>query len=163
MGGRAYDANGKYDCANSQNYLINGKQLLPMNKTADDKHWGRIEIVYSEQNKNATFLNTIYVTDKGNKDMVDIISVNKPNGVEGVLYDYKIAAIFATDRNGAKEAISCTVPGNETVSYYVSGVAAGQWKVTVDGKDCGTYTATAEGGLLTFTAPTGALVITPAK
>ena len=46
------------------------------------------------------------------------------------------------------------------MSYYVSGVAAGDWTVTVGGKTVGTFSATAEGGLLTFTAPAGALTLT---
>ena len=49
------------------------------------------------------------------------------------------------------------------ITYYVCGLKAGEWKVTVDGKDCGSFTATAEGGLLTFTAPAGNVTITPAK
>jgi hypothetical protein len=37
---------------------------------------------------------------------------------------------------------------------------AGEWQVKVNGQDCGTYTATAEGGLLTFTAPAGNVTLT---
>ena len=77
------------------------------------------------------------------------------------MFDEKIAAIFATDRNGATEKISCRVAGEDEVSYYVSGVSAGRWQVTVDGEDCGIHTATEEGRLLTFTAPSGSIVITP--
>ena len=165
VGGRTYDSYGKYDCANSKNYLINGKQLLPMNKVADDKHWGRVEIVYTKADKNATFMNVIYVTDKGNKSSANVSEISRAEGCEGGVFDNKIAAIFATDRNGAKDTISCTVPAikDKDLSYYVSGVAAGNWKVTVNGKDCGTYTATEEGGLLTFSAPAGNIVISPVK
>ena len=49
------------------------------------------------------------------------------------------------------------------MSYYVSGVAAGSWTVKVDGKSVGTYEATEEGGLLTFTAPAGEISISPVK
>ena len=64
---------------------------------------------------------------------------------------------------GATEQLSCTTKGEGNIDYYVSGVAAGNWSVTVNGVDCGTFTATEEGGLLTFTAPAGAVVITPAN
>ena len=134
-----------------------------MNGKADDGHWGRVEIFWKSQTADASFMNVIYVTDKGNKKELEITPLSQKNGVDGGIYDGRIAAIFATDRTGAKDTISCTVIGDKTVSYYVSGVAAGEWKVTVDGKDCGTYTATAEGGLLTFTAPSGAITISPAK
>ena len=36
------------------------------------------------------------------------------------------------------------------MDYYVSGVAAGDWIVKVDGKSYGVYTATEEGGMLAF-------------
>ena len=49
------------------------------------------------------------------------------------------------------------------MSYYVSGLAAGSWKVEVTGKTVGTFEATAEGGLLTFEAPAGEVTITPVK
>ena len=49
------------------------------------------------------------------------------------------------------------------MSYYVSGVAEGKWSVSVGGKSIGTFEATKDGGLLTFTAPAGELKITPAK
>ena len=165
VGGRAYNADGSYDCVNSKNYLVNGSQLLPYYGYEygyeDDGHWGRIEIVSTAKSAAATFMNVLYVTDKGNDKSVEIKKVTQANGVEGAVFDEKIAVIFATDRNGATEEISCRVVGEDEVSYYVSGVAAGQWKVTVGGKDYGTYTATEEGRLLTFTAPSGSIVITP--
>jgi hypothetical protein len=108
-------------------------------------------------------MNVLYVTDKGNKNAADVVSVTKASGLEGGVFNGKIAGLFASSRTGATEQLSCTTKGEDNIDYYVSGVAAGEWSVTVDGKDCGTYTATAEGGLLTFTAPAGAVVITPAN
>ena len=181
VGGRAYKSDGSYDAANSKNFLINGIQLRPQNAGVDDGHWGRIEIVSTRQNTDATFMNVIYVTDKGNDAKVEIDNLSNANGVEGALFAGKIAAVFATDRDGANESISFTVRGDNEIDYYVSGLAAGKWKVTVDGKDCGTYDVSAftkatydkdtylatskdsQGGLLTFTAPEGAVVITPVK
>ncbi|MBR2965284.1 MAG: heparinase II/III family protein [Clostridia bacterium] len=178
VGGRAYNADGSYDCENSKNYLVNGKQLVPMNNS-DDGHWGRVEIVSTRQNKEATFMNVLYVTDKGNENRADVRSATLTNGAEGAIFNGNIAAIFATDRNGAREEISFSVSGNSEIDYYVSGLAAGEWKVTVDGKDCGTYTVDefvkatydkdtylatskdSEGGLLTFTAGEGNVVLTP--
>ena len=149
-----------YDCANSKNYLVNGKQIVSKDGL-DDGHWGRIEIVSTANTAYVTFMNVLYVTDKGNNSKALVKQISNANGVEGAAFDEKIAAIFATARNGAKSALSFEVTGRYDLDYYVSGVAAGQWKVTVGGKDCGTYTATEEGGLLTFTAPAGSVVITP--
>jgi len=72
-------------------------------------------------------------------------------------------AIFATSRERATEELSFDVSGSSSMSYYVSGVAEGEWTVTVDGKEIGSFEASAEGGLLTFTAPAGEVVISPAK
>ena len=204
MGGRTYTAvdagkgkyilgsDGKYvadsdngnlnvNIPESYNYLINGNQCVPRDSKADDGHWGRIEIVSTAGTKQATFMNVLYVTDAGNDTEISVIRVTSVNGVDGAIFNEKIAAIFATARDGADNTISCTTSGSDNMSYYVSGLAAGEWKVTVDGEDCGTYTVNAftkgtyngdtyvqetedtHGGLLTFTAPAGSVVITPAN
>ncbi len=178
VGGRAYKSDGSYDCANSRNYLVNGRQLVTKNGV-DDGHWGRVEIVSTRSNKDATFMNVLYVTDRGNDESVEVRALTAANGVEGAVFGKKIAAVFATARDSAADAVSFTVSGDGEMSYYVSGLAAGEWHVTVDGKDCGTYTVSeftkatydketylatskdSEGGLLTFTAPGGKVVITP--
>ena len=161
VGGRVYKSNGSYDCINSSNYLLNGQQLLPYNKYEDDGHWGRVEIVSTARSAGVTFMNVIYVTDKGNENTAEVKKVLNASGVEGAIFNEKIAAVFATDRNGAKGELYFRTVADGDISYYVSGVSVGEWRVTVDGNSCGTYTATAEGGLLTFTAPAGDVVITP--
>ena len=160
VGGRN---SGKYDANKSQNYLIQGKQCVPQDPTRDDGHWGRVEIVYASGNTDATFMNVIYVTDKGNKKAATVESIENAVGLEGGVFQGKIAGLFATSRTGAKTTLSCTTKGEGTMSYYVSGVKAGSWTVTVDGTTVGTFTATAEGGLLTFEAPAGNVTITPAS
>ena len=154
---------GKYDATKSQNYLVNGKQVAPNDTGRDDGHWGRVEITLASPKASITFMNVLYVTDKGNENAASIEKVANATGLEGSVFNGKIAGLFASSRTGATEALSCITEGEDSIDYYVSGVAAGEWSVTVDGKDCGTYTATAEGGLLTFTAPAGAVVITPVK
>ena len=160
VGGRN---SGTYNASQSQNYMVNGVQIVPNSNTRDDGHWGRVELVYSSVKTDVTFMNVIYVTDKGNENAAKVVSVTKASGLEGGVFNEKIVGLFASSRTGANEALSCTTKGKGNLDYYVSGVAAGSWTVTVDGKDCGTYTATEEGGLLTFTAPAGAVVITPAN
>ncbi len=158
VGGRAYDGNGKYDQKNSTNYLINGYQCLPKSSTADDGHWGRVEIVYTGLYNRSTFMNVIYVTDAGQTKTAPAVEKVVGTGVEGGVFS-GTAAIFTTSRNKVSGRISCTVPGEGDVTYYVSDVAAGEWTVSVGGISYGTATATAEGGLLTFTAPAGELLL----
>ena len=62
-----------------------------------------------------------------------------------------------------RDILGNDVSGSSSMSYYVSGVAEGEWTVTVDGKEIGSFEASAEGGLLTFTAPAGAVVVSPAN
>ncbi len=158
MGGRAYTSDGKYDPDNSRNFLINGKQCVTLDKK-DDGHWGRVEIVYTATSNTATFMNVLYVTDKGQtKNAPAITRITGTGALGGAFGD--VAAIFATSRDRATGSLSATVSGSGNIKYYVSGVAAGEWTITVGGVSYGTATATADGGLLTFTAPAGALKLT---
>ena len=69
-----------------------------------------------------------------------------------------VAAVFVNSPDRETEEISFTAEGEGTLTYYVSGVAAGRW--TING---GTRTAkaTEDGGLLVFTAPAGTVTLTP--
>ena len=158
VGGRS---EGSYSSAKSQNYLINGHQNATSGN-ADDGHWGRIEIVWDKESKSAVFTNLIYVTDRGNENTPEVREVIKAEGVEGGIFNEKIVALFATARGRATSAVSCRTYGDGDMSYYVSGVAKGVWTVTVDGNAVGSFEASEEGGLLTFTAPAGNVVISPA-
>ena len=154
---------GAFDATKSQNYLIEGKQLVPQSTTADDGHWGRVEIVYDKAASTATFMNLIYVTDKGNDDIATMKATSSDDGLTGAIFEKKIVALFATDRNRATATVSCKTTGSSAMDYYVSGLAEGKWTVTVDGKSIGTYDATAEGGMIVFKAPAGTVTVSPAK
>ena len=158
VGGRN---SGTYNATKSQNYLINGNQLVPQSETADDKHWGRVEIESTSSGTGASFMNVLYVTDAGNTDMATVKDTASENGLTGGVWGNKIAALFATSRTEAKTSLSCKTTGSASMDYYVSGLAAGKWKVEVNGKTVGTFEATEEGGLLTFQAPAGTVTISP--
>ena len=159
VGGVGYSSNGKYSAALSQNYLVNGVQLCPKSDTANDGHWGRIEIVFTGATKKATFMNVIYVTDAGQTKTAPKINEIVGTGVDGGTFG-DVAAIFITSRDRSDSTVSATVSGEGTMKYYVSGVSAGEWSVRVNGADYGTVSATEEGGLLCFEAPAGSLTLT---
>ncbi len=160
VGGRN---DGAYSAAKSQNYLINGKQLEPLQDNLDDGHWGRVEVVYDASSNDATFFNVMYVTDKGNDNMAEIDDIDDDN-VVGAVFEDKVAALFVTSRERVSSDISYKISGrSKAVTNYVSGVAEGKWNVTVDGKEIGCFEVTAEGGILVFTAPAGAVVVSPAN
>ena len=152
---------GSYNASKSQNYLINGKQCVPSSNSSDDGHWGRVEIIYATSKASVTFMNVLYVTDKGNTNAASVVSIEDAIGLEGGVFNGRIVGLFASARDGADETLSCTTSGEGYLDYYVSGVAAGEWSVSVNGADYGTYTATEDGGLLTFTAPAGKITISP--
>jgi hypothetical protein len=143
--------------------MIEGKQLPPQSITADDGHWGRVEIVYDKASSTATFMNLIYVTDKGNDDIATMKATSSDDGLTGAIFEKKIVALFATNRSRATTAVSCKTSGSSEMDYYVSGLAEGKWTVTVDGSSIGTYEATAEGGMIVFKAPAGTVTVSPAK
>jgi len=162
---------GAYSAADSFNYTVivqhNGQltpvQCVPRSNTADDGHWGRVEIVSTAGSTDAKFMNVLYVTDAGQtKTAPAVTEITNKNGLEGGSFA-GVAALFATSRTRSTSTLSATVSGDGDMSYYVSGVAAGEWEITVDGTSYGTAIATEEGGLLTFTAPAGQVVITPAN
>ena len=161
VGGRN---SGSYNSNLSSNYLINGYQAATTGN-ADDGHWGRVEVVWDNETAEATFMNVIYVTDKGNKDSASVRKTTSEDGLTGGVFNKKIAALFVTSRTRAEDTVSCKTYGDSKtdLDYYVSGVAAGKWTVTVNEKVVGTFEATEEGGLLTFTAPVGTVKISPAN
>ncbi len=160
VGGRNAKYGEGFSASDSSNYLINGHQLCPKSNTVDDGHWGRVEIVSTAGTKQATFMNVLYVTDKGQTKTAPAVTEITGSGVKGGVFG-DVAAVFVTSRVNSNSTVTATVSGTGTMKYYVSGVSAGEWNVSVNGTSYGTATATEEGGLLVFEAPAGNLVLTP--
>jgi len=139
------------------NYLINGAQLAsPNNKS--DSNWGRVEISTSGK-ATSTFMNAMYVTDTSCTAAAPTVRKIAAAGVEGAQIG-GAAAVFATSATREAAALSFTTTGTGNIKYYVSGVVAGNWSISVNGTSYGTATATDDGGLLTFTAPAGSVKLT---
>ena len=171
VGGRTYGPNNKLDDSASGNYYINGYGQVPINY--DDGTWGRVEISNTNSAKSTKLFNAMYVTDAGNTTYYETkpitnVSTNSLSGgdVEGGVFNKSVAAVFVkrnlTKSNRLTGTVSFTTEGNTSMSYYVDGLAAGTWKVTVGGKTIGSYTVSANSGLLTFSAPAGNVTITKA-
>ena len=155
----------------NNNYSTNGKQNTVAYETGA---WGRVEISQTGA-KSHKFLNSIYVTDKGNTTYYETtpitnVSKNKISAgdVEGGVFNKSIVAVFAkknivSSSSYLSNDISFTAEGNSNMSYYVDGMAAGTWQITVKnsaGKTVSTQKATASNGLLTFNAPGGTVTLT---
>lgn len=163
INGRGGRNSGAYNATKSQNYLINGKQCVSNSRTHDDGHWGRVEIVYKGNAATSTFMNVIYVTDRGNENMASVVRTTSDKGMTGGVFNESVAALFATSRTRATSLLFCETHGSDSMTYYVSGVAMGSWQVNVNGKSVGIFEATKDGGLLTFEAPAGMVEISRVK
>ena len=160
VGGRN---DGDYNSCESRNYVINDVQCPSMRPAVDDKHWGRVETVWSKQTERAEFTTLLYVTDKGQTKSVPYNAKISDDGITGAIFG-RTVALFATSRDRRACEINATVAGPKSkLEYFVSGVSGGAWSVCVDGKDYGTHIASEDGGLLTFTAPAGMISLTPVK
>ena len=73
----------------------------------------------------------MYVSDAG-ADLRRSVSRISGEGCIAALYDGRYAAVFATDREG-KAALSLDL-GDGEHNCYISGLAGGKWRVTVDGE-----------------------------
>ena len=142
-----------------RNFDLDGEQL-PTRDGSDDGYWGRIEISPKTTSKTDTLLNVLYATDADN-DTIDKAELVTGDGIVGALIGDS-CAIFSEKYERRITPISFTTAGEGDLTYYVSGVKAGEWQVRVDATTL-SVTAAEESGLLTFTAPRGAITITLAN
>ena len=153
---KTVDGTDVYDSTNSHNYDVGGKQIATKNDK-NDGYWGRAEIT-TPSGKNNVMLNAMYVCDAGNDPSLSAKAITSTKATGAVLGN--VVAVFADSASRETSSFSFTASGSGTLSYYVSGVKAGTWKITV-GSTTKTVTATSDGGLLVFTAPAGTVTLTP--
>ena len=141
------------------NYNVNGTQIEPKADSAsqDDGFWGRVEISASGA-KTQQMLNVMYVCD-ADKSLLLKATAIETDVAKGAVIG-KVATVFVCDSTRLSTAFSFTATGSGDLTYYVSGVQAGNWTVNVGGVTQ-TVNATADGGLLVFTAPAGSVTLTP--
>ena len=141
-----------------KNYYVNGTQIVP-NRYYDDGYWGRVEISTKTGTSTSQMLNVMYVCDASKTPegltATKIFNTKVSGAVIG-----NVAAVFVNASTRASSALSFTANGSGDLTYYVSGVKAGTWRVSVGGT-VKTVTATEDGGLLVFTAPAGSVSLSP--
>ena len=143
-----------------KNYYVNNTQQTPeRNATSqDDGYWGRVEISPATGKKTDQILNAIYVCD-ADRAPVLVASPIETADVKGAVMG-KVAAVFVTKINPRTTGFTFEATGSGEMTYYVSGVKAGDWTVTA-GSETKTVRATTEGKFLVFTAPAGTVTLTP--
>ena len=137
------------------NYNLDGEQL-PTRYGEDDGYWGRVEISPRVGNKTDTLLNVLYATDAENGSVAEAHAI-RGDGLVGALIG-NIASVFSEGYEGCCDTMSFTTDGEGILTYYVSGVKAGTWRISV-GTTTLTVTVQEGEGLLRFTAPSGAVNI----
>ena len=139
-----------------RNYVVNGTQILT-DDGYDDGFWGRVEIKTQNDSRNDTQLNVIYVTDATNDASYAATEITGSN-ISGAIIG-NTAAIFVEGTTSYDGSIIFNAESEcNSLNYYVSGVKAGTWYVTVGTTALSVTVAEGE-GLLSFTAPEGAVNI----
>ncbi|MBR6053244.1 MAG: heparinase II/III family protein [Clostridia bacterium] len=143
----------------NRNYVVNGSQINPTNN-GDDGFWGRVEVSPNTGNKTDQMLNVMYVCDED--DPTDLTATAISNGtVKGAVLGNTAAVFVISSTRRATQFDFTNGAAAGSYKYYISGVAAGDWIVSVGGTPVGLARATEDGGLLTFTASAGTVTLTP--
>ena len=152
-----------------KNYWVNKNGAdsyvqLDNSYSRDDEYWGRVEISPATGRLTDQLLNVMYVCDADKTPTGQTAKqVIGSSAVKGSVIG-NTAAVFVVDRQRISSEFNFTAPGTGgQLNCYVSGVQAGTWTVSF-GSTVKTVTATEEGGLLVFSAPSGQKVtLTPAS
>ena len=164
----------------AERFYLSGqdKNLLPGGASSiGDKHsdlsvvWGHVEIQPEANSNTNQLMNVLYVADSGTTVSATprLIEGNYLTGATFKNY----TSVFLTDAMHSAEAVSFTATaddGIETMTYYVGGLADGEWKVFIDGEQIynkdedgndANFIISKEGRLLTFTGKVGEVTIEP--
>lgn len=144
-------------------WFINNKNYIPTNSKEDDLGfgWGRVEISPKDKQKEDYFLNVMYVSD-ADKDA----AINKAELIESEdILGAKIldrVSIFAKSKARLSKDIVFTIPSGSTAGgnkVAVAGIKDGEWTINVGGSEIDRQIATADGGIVYFTAPSGEITL----
>ncbi|NOU66041.1 hypothetical protein GC096_18555 [Paenibacillus sp. LMG 31461] len=144
----------------NKEYLIGGsnyplKTTIDPVKNSTEAGWGRVEISPSSQNETDYFLNVMYVGDADKNLAVENANLIETDVVAGAKIFDKVA-IFAKDSARLDQTVTFDVYGSDTaLKVNIAGLKEGTWAVTVDNAAIGEQIATADGGMIYFTAPAG--------
>jgi len=148
-------------------FMVNGvnvpnEDVILQEDHIDEVGWGRIEISPSSAAKTDHMLTAMYVTDaKNTAPLEKAAEIHTDKLVGAVLFNR--AALFFKEAGRLADSTSFKSSGTGDIDYYIAGVAAGEWSVSVNGKQLKNVTVAEESGLLRFTAEAGEVSIRPIK
>ena len=144
------------------NWTVGSKTYALISSKSDktDGYWGRLEVATASGSKSNIMLNAMYVCDKSKSPTGQTATaITNSSSATGTVMG-KVAAVFYDGASRATSSFSFTASGSGNLTYYVSGVKAGNWTVKVS-STTKTVSASSDGGLLVFTAPAGTVTLTP--
>ena len=144
------------------NWTVGSKTygLISSKSDKTDGYWGRLEVATASGSKSNIMLNAMYACDKSKSPTGQTATaITNSSSATGAVMG-KVAAVFCDGASRQTSSFSFTASGSGNLTYYVSGVGAGNWTVKV-GSVTKTATASSDGGLLVFTAPAGTVTLTP--
>ena len=145
-----------YGDGDGEEYTINGISYKPDSYNPSDPDY-RIELYPKVEAKTDKMLTLMYVTDADNTD--DVI---KPMTVETDTLAGAVilnrALLFVKNENLTRATLSFSTEGVSPITYYVAGVADGEWQISLNGEVISTKSA--KDGILTFTAGAGKVYLT---
>ena len=141
-----------------RNRIINGKQCGVSSFRGDDWHtlWGRLEISPKTASLTDNILSVMYVTDEANENSLEVTKL-EAFGILGARI-MNNAILFIEKLACPDESYEIEVSGEGDLTYYVSGLSEGKWKIKA-GKKSLTVKVNADERFARFTAPAGKLTI----
>lgn len=124
------------------------------------EYWGRVQLRRNHE-KASALLTAMYVTEGKSTATLDIEGY-KSGSIYTAIFDGNAVSFYA-GRDKAYEEFSFETEGKGLYNYYVSGIADGTWRVTVDGVSVAYTLSSDNAGMLTFIAPAGKVTLTPGK
>lgn len=125
---------------------------------SDGALWGRIQINNTGKSEDH-LLNVIYVTDADNETVLTPQKIESDTVIGMQLSD--IVAVYSKTDVKNRVELEFATEGMGLKKYYLSGLSEGSWTVRVDGVTVAhTYTSS-DSGIISFTAPTGDVTVTP--
>ena len=149
-----------YGDGHGAEYTINGEVYKPDGYSTANSDY-RIELSPAKETKTDHLLTVMYVTDASNNAApIKAEEVQTAHLAGAVILNRVI--LFAKNPGVLNTELSVVVNGEGEFDYYLGGVAAGNWIVSVNGKAVQTVTVAEGEGILTFTASAGNVTVTPA-
>ena len=142
----------------NRNRMINGKQCGVSSFRGDGWRalWGRVEIVPEIGRRTDDVLSIMYVTDEENASSLKVEKLGS-YGILGATV-MNNALIFIKNIVYPDSCYELEVAGEGDMTYYVSGLSEGKWRIKVGGKSL-TVKVSADEKFARFVAPAGKLVM----